>query len=431
MCYRQIYASAACIAFLGLANLAAFAEKVPTEEPSVTLQSRTTLLETLAAVHRASGGAVLAETPSVERKLDEELRAVPFPEALQRISGSFQYHRRRRRRSVAFLKRYVDPREISSLELDELKLASSDLYRLIDAVAPGSVDVSTIQNQIDFYRSLTSEQLAAMRRGSVPFSALKREQQALWIKINTTEAYGMSRLSADRLNAMFASWKQDFLAFETLKDGRTVLRFWFPDPENPKRLLWTGTGGGKASYNAGKVMGTGETLPDEPGRLTSGFKRKIQFGDGSTSVAALVAAIEKATERDRDPGICQKPPPAGLRVRCHGGGSSVRVGGSFWLETGLPGRKEIHPGAAPVSGSTESAGLRFQAADGASSGSAPPVAPPRRFRCTHRAKRESQSVDDPGNQPPEGCQLETCLCGRVRTGNTTASGVTPVRYHFV
>lgn len=207
MCYRQIYASAACIAFLGLANLAAFAEKVPTEEPSVTLQSRTTLLETLAAVHRASGGAVLAETPSVERKLDEELRAVPFPEALQRISGSFQYHWRRRRRSVALLKRYVDPREISSLELDELKLASSDLYRLIDAVAPGSVDVSTIQNQIDFYRSLTSEQLAAMRRGSVPFSALKREQQALWIKINTTEAYGMSRLSADRLNAMFASWK--------------------------------------------------------------------------------------------------------------------------------------------------------------------------------------------------------------------------------
>ena len=99
------------------------------------------------------------------------------------------------------------------------------------------IDRTTITDQRDFYHALSSDQLATALHGGLPFTRLRPDQQALWLKINVTYNYAHPLLNADRAAQVFATWKQNLLRWED--SPRFGRRLWhrYPDPDNPSRMI--------------------------------------------------------------------------------------------------------------------------------------------------------------------------------------------------
>src|SRR5688500_10994249 len=80
--------------------------------PPISLPANASLDDTLQALRAATGLAVLAEPPLLERRLKVRLEAVPITEALAEVSRSLDLYWVRGPQSIALLRRYSDYREL-------------------------------------------------------------------------------------------------------------------------------------------------------------------------------------------------------------------------------------------------------------------------------------------------------------------------------
>jgi hypothetical protein len=118
-------------------------------------------------MQRSTGLAVLSEIPRVPRKLDKALKAALLSEALLEVSRAFQLHFLRKGNTLVFLRRYTDPRELCSLEIEEITAITADLYRLVNGYAPGAGDyygnITSTRDSNDFVKRFSPRQADAMQ----------------------------------------------------------------------------------------------------------------------------------------------------------------------------------------------------------------------------------------------------------------------------
>ena len=264
----------------------------------VALGPGASLEEALEAVQRATGGVVLAEQPGIERKLKPDAGPQPLAEALQEVSGSFDLYWVRRGRTVAFQRRYSDPRELPDLELEALTQIVSDTKRLLESFYPFPDRYSNVEDQRDFYRSLTTEQLNAMQGGGVPLAALRPEQRKLWEKINTIGAY-IDVLGAYRkLEHCFATWRRGTLKHyvdHPLFDGKRILDYYYTPPGETESIPYMLLQDGHPVRSAGPTAGAGENRDARAAGLPSSFNRPVGLESGTSTLAGVVAALNTAT----------------------------------------------------------------------------------------------------------------------------------------
>jgi hypothetical protein len=267
------------------------------------------LEEALEALQKASGGAVVAQIPTVERQHPERLIEVPASVAAEEISNWYHLYEMRRPGSSAFQRRYGDPREEPGIEVEEARECFADLARLVEPFMPWPNDRTITTDRRDFYRSLSREQTTAMQESGLAFGELRPEQRELWMKINTRQAYlGVNTGFASAASA-FSAWKRAGLGYHTrpvqqsggVVAPRTSLAYVYPSPEEAGRLT---------AFSLSEPMGdpprldpflapAGEIHPARAG-LPAAFTVTLELSGGPTVLRELVAELEKVTERQID-----------------------------------------------------------------------------------------------------------------------------------
>jgi hypothetical protein len=262
-------------------------------EATVSIAAKADLEAALAAIQRASRGVVLAEIPEVDRRLPTEMRDTPLSAALAQVSRAYHLYWRRRGSSLVLLKRYADPREITSLEREELAAVTRDIARLLRPFAPfpsGSLD----SDQREFVASISPAQARAMQEGGLPFLALRPEQQALWLKINTMNGYSRAMEQADRLNRFWPAWNEGVLTSESGGEFGAMF-LWYPDPT---------VAGGRTGFASSLLPGLtgpstvaprGEITATQPARRPAGYEKTVRLPGGETTLAELARAVEAGT----------------------------------------------------------------------------------------------------------------------------------------
>jgi hypothetical protein len=292
-----------CLAvFVALAG----ARALPAAAGPVRLPQDAALETALAALQREAGGAVLAEAPQVDRRLPEPLEADP-PVALEAISRWYHLYVISRPGSIALQRRFGDGWDDPRVSREEATAALSDLERLARPFWPGLTDITVITDQRDFYRSLSRGQSARMQEGGLPFRELRPEQQRLWLKINSRQAFGTPIETLIAGAAGLRAWDRTggygWLTRPTQMPGGaiepfTALWYRFPDPENP---------GETTGYHLPDRLNPQEAVPGlpaageaQPARagLPQAFEARLQARPGVTTLAELVREIARATERE-------------------------------------------------------------------------------------------------------------------------------------
>jgi hypothetical protein len=280
---------------------------LPAAVPAVSIPRDAPLPLALAALQQQSGGAVLAEAPQVDRRLPDPIQAAPPAAALEEISRSYHLYVISRPGSIAFQRRFGDGRDDLLISREEATAALSDLARLALPFWPGITDVTVITDQRDFFRSLSRDQTTRMQEGGLPFSALRPEQQRLWLKINARQAFGTSIQTLLTSAAAVRSWDRADFGWTTrpvllpggAQSTSTRLRYSFPDPHTPGDLEMYNVADRYEPQQPPPYPPTvaGEQHPPRAG-LPEAFEAPIQYPPGETTLTELVRAIEAATERE-------------------------------------------------------------------------------------------------------------------------------------
>jgi hypothetical protein len=310
--HRRLVMYARTLALLAVgASLSGYAAAAPARsaparpEPAVTIQRHAPLEEALERLHRATGGAFLAEIPAVERKLEKELMGTPLPEALQEVSQSFHLYWMRRGRGAAFLRRYVDPRELPTLELEEARAITSDLYRLVRGWSAFPIEEEQGRAQIfdnrRFVDSMTGTQLRLLQEQGLPFARLTAQQQAIWGRINNRQGFQMQDLELGRAAAAFSGWSQCYLAYLPLPANSRVpgvyLSFRHPTPtEGTVGIVLPESG--KQLPPPPPPEPAGALMQPARERLPAAFRKPVRLPNGRSTLAELAKTIGTAIEAE-------------------------------------------------------------------------------------------------------------------------------------
>jgi hypothetical protein len=287
-------------------------------DPVVSLPREAPLDEALAALHRSLGVPVLCEKPRIDRLLQAELKAAALPGALEEVSRSYHLYCVRRERSLSFQRRYADARERPDLEVQLLTAIARDVFRLLDAVAPGPLDASEQREHASFFAALSSDEVEQARTRGLPFRALDPKQQALWKRINYRMAYSNAWMEGRRSAQLYNTWNQGRLEYAPGADGQPILWYRFPDPVEDSSLT--------VPLNAVprlppvRVVPAGENRVDGSARPPAGWERRSQIPEGETTVKKVADALSAAAGKpfEIDPYTAERPLlvyASGARVR--------------------------------------------------------------------------------------------------------------------
>lgn len=291
------------------------------------------LKATLTALEKSVGGVVLAEAEEIERKLNQPLAAAPLPDLLNAVSKDFHFFWIRRPGTLVLQRRYLDGREIPDLEVEALKLAATDLYRLLKPFLTFDYGPHIPRRRMDFIRGLTAEQLRGMQGSGLPFARLQPAQQEMWKQFNSIRGFSTESLEYRRLAQMLSVWSRTEIAYVSrptqLPGGafeqQTLLIYQYPDPHpeaekgfsavpirediDPRELPY------------GPLRGVGRQLPARPHRLGPAFQKRVPLPPGETTPATLVGAIAKHTgQRIRIPAYARN-----RRLLAYGTPSAVEL----------------------------------------------------------------------------------------------------------
>jgi hypothetical protein len=262
-------------------------------EPLVTLPREASLADALTALHRSMGVPVLCEKPRIDRALQAELKSSPLPAALEEVSRSYHFYCVRRERSLALQRRYADARERPDLEVELLTAVARDVFRLLDAVAPGPVDPSLDRERVSFFEALSTDEVEQARTRGLPFGALDPKRQALWRRINHRMAYSEAWMEGRRSAQLYNTWKQGRLEYQTRSDGEPDLQYRFPDPvENATVGIPLAS---QTKLPVVRVLPAGENRVSAAVRLPAGWDRRVQLPDGETTPQKLAGALSAAS----------------------------------------------------------------------------------------------------------------------------------------
>jgi hypothetical protein len=279
-----------------------------TPKAEVTIAKDAPLEAALAALQRSTGGAVLAQTLTVDRFHPEGLTEVASGQAAEEISTWYHLYEIRRPGSHVFQRRYGDPREEIEIDLEEASAAFTDLARLVQPFVLWPTDRTLTTDRRDFIRTLSREQVRAMQsEAGLAFAQLRPDQRTLWLKINTRQAYSGKDTWAFRSASALSNWRRAEFGYLTRPvqvpggaiETRTSLRFIFPSATSPGEIATIGLPEPTPSEHQfdPPTVPFGEIHVSARAGLPEAFRARVQIEDGETKLTALVAALEEATER--------------------------------------------------------------------------------------------------------------------------------------
>ena len=164
----------------------------PAPEPRITAARGATLEGVVRALEAGVKGVLVADVSAVDSRLQDPLKDMPLNDALRRISVDFDRLCLRRGRAVALQRRFGDPDEDPGAELEELRLAAEQMYRLLGPFRPSlKPGRPSIHANMRFVASISGEQQTRMlTKEGMPFTELEGAQQAAWMEITSYQAYG-------------------------------------------------------------------------------------------------------------------------------------------------------------------------------------------------------------------------------------------------
>jgi hypothetical protein len=145
----------------------------------------------LRAIEGARGSVVAGDASLVDVRLSTKLEAVAASEALRRMSVDFDRLIILRGRSVVLQRRFGDPDEEPGVEVEELRLATDQMYRLVSAFMPDiKGGLPSIMAKIDFVASITPDQQRRMQTPEgLPLAELDAEQRGAFTSIVRFQGY--------------------------------------------------------------------------------------------------------------------------------------------------------------------------------------------------------------------------------------------------
>jgi hypothetical protein len=311
-----------------LAQMPASPQTYSSSSKRVSLTKGARLPQSLQRLNEASGGVLLAEIPAVDRQLLRDQSSLTVSQSAEEISKTYLVYCISRGSDYSFLKRYVDPRESTEFEPQELAEYAGTLARLIGPFAPPAEDFfgqTAVTDKIDFVKSLSGDQAAAMQRVGLPFNRLRTDQQKVWLKITAVSGYGGAYYDLQSVANGLRSWKQASLSWQETQDLR-YLALRYPDPQRGDRIgLHVAAYGGnpppaeapsELSTVFGPVGPRGETIPKRRVRLDGVESRSVTLVGGESTVGDIIRNIETAVGCD----IRVTAPRAKRRLLAYGRG---------------------------------------------------------------------------------------------------------------
>jgi hypothetical protein len=277
-------------------------EGAPTSEPSDSIRVRlpqdATLSDSLSILRSETRRLVLVEPPyAADRRPWAAPIDAPVIDAVKAIAIRWELYWRVRPGVVLLQPRFTDPRQDPLVEIEELRAVSADLHRLLAPLSPYPLDERFTRDQNEFYESLTSDQLAALRKpGGVPFKQLSAMQQQHWLRVNNAAEYCDREMMFERAQRMYGSWARAGLTQLSQEDGTRALCFNFPDQQGKadgERLYFPQPDASAVGSPAGAADG-GELLGAPP-VLARNFDQVVSLPDGETTISACMAAVRKSS----------------------------------------------------------------------------------------------------------------------------------------
>ncbi len=265
-------------------------------------QADADLPSTLRVIHKSIGRPVVAEVPTVERRLAAVPTSGILSEVLERASATFHLYFSHRSSGIVLHLRYVDAQEDHNLEVRELRLIVSDMHRLVTAVCPHQIDLTTITDKRSFLTSLSPEQMQAARSATLRFSDLTGAQQAMWRKINLLHGYGDILLHSGKAMRLFDAWNDVELTCDreggrvsklvlryTTRSGASESLAIAPLPLEPSSAT------SATAVRTGDLPPAGRTLGQTSSSIPGSFKKSIESIQGAVELGAVCSAMTKAT----------------------------------------------------------------------------------------------------------------------------------------
>jgi len=215
---------------LGTAGGAAFGGESGSA-PAVALRKGVPIREALGAL-AGPVRVVAADVSAVDPKTRHDVSG-SLEESLRQISLDYdRYCILRGTTTLALQRRFADPEEEPGLEMEELRLTTEEMYRLIRPFTPRlRAGPETNQAHDVFAASITGAQEARMRSGGLPYRELTPEQQGLWSDITAQVAYDETEREIRRLSLLMGSWRELSMEEFLSPGGRlTQTIYRFPDP---------------------------------------------------------------------------------------------------------------------------------------------------------------------------------------------------------